>query len=91
MVPGAILPAREQLAELLLAAGRPQEALNEFEAVLRDAPGRFRSLAGAAKAAELSGDRKKAKSFSAVLLSQCQGSESERPELAAARAATASR
>lgn len=91
MVPGAILPAREQLGELLLGEGRPREALSEFETVLRDAPGRFRSLAGAAKAAELSGDRERAKTFSSALLSQCQGSESERPELAAARAAASQR
>ncbi len=44
VTPGAILPAREQLAEMLLDANRPDEASAELEHVLRDAPHRRRAL-----------------------------------------------
>ena len=40
VTPGAILPAREQLAEMLLDAGRREDALAEIEHVLRDSPHR---------------------------------------------------
>jgi hypothetical protein len=51
----AVWPAREQLAELLLAAGRPRDAAAAFAQVLARAPGRARALAGAAAAARLTG------------------------------------
>ncbi len=51
----AVWPAREQLAELLLAAGRPRDAAAAFARVLERAPGRARALAGAAAAARLTG------------------------------------
>ncbi len=53
VTPGAILPARELLADMLLEMGRPGEALAEYQASLREAPGRFNSLYGAGRAAEL--------------------------------------
>lgn len=40
VTPGAIVPARELLAELLLDLGKRDEALAEAQRVLRDAPGR---------------------------------------------------
>jgi tetratricopeptide (TPR) repeat protein len=40
VTPGAILPAREQLAEMLIDAGHTDEALAEIQKVLRDAPHR---------------------------------------------------
>src|SRR5206468_1835540 len=40
VTPGAIVPAREQLGDLLLQLGRPQEALPEFETCLRLTPNR---------------------------------------------------
>jgi hypothetical protein len=53
--PGPVVPARELLAGALMEAGRPVDALREFEAVLASEPGRYRATAGAAKAAELAG------------------------------------
>ncbi len=53
LTPGPLAPAREQLAEMLLAADRPADALKEFEAVQQVEPNRFRALAGAGRAAEL--------------------------------------
>lgn len=49
VTPGPILPARENLAEMLLQAGRQQEARAEFDAVLKVAPGRYNAMAGAKK------------------------------------------
>jgi len=57
VTPGPIAPARELLGEMLLETNQPAEALKEFQATLVKEPNRFRTLYGAAKAAELSGDR----------------------------------
>lgn len=50
LTPGPIVPAREQLGELLLAFGRPQDALRAFDAALALAPGRAGALRGKAEA-----------------------------------------
>jgi hypothetical protein len=51
--PGPVLPARELLGDLLLAAGRPREAYAAYIAMLTNAPHRARSEHGAARSAEL--------------------------------------
>jgi tetratricopeptide (TPR) repeat protein len=51
VTPGAIIPARELLAEMLLESGKREEALTEIQRVLRDAPGR-RNAMQLAKSAE---------------------------------------
>ena len=56
VTPGAIIPAREMLAELLLLHHRADESLVEYQAVLKIAPNRFNALYGAASAAEASGN-----------------------------------
>jgi hypothetical protein len=66
--PGPIAPARELLAELLLEARQPAEALAEFEKSMTREPGRFRSLAGAMQAADAAGDRAKARRHATALL-----------------------
>jgi Tfp pilus assembly protein PilF len=63
LTPGPIVPAREQLGDLLLDAGRPADALREFSTALDAAPGRRGALTGAAQAAERSGDAEAAKGF----------------------------
>ncbi len=55
------MPAREMLADLLLELNQPGQALVEYEAALQESPNRFDGLYGAARAAELSGDRTKAR------------------------------
>jgi hypothetical protein len=45
VTPGALIPARELLAELLLETGKPAEAMTELKQVLHDAPGRRNALA----------------------------------------------
>jgi tetratricopeptide (TPR) repeat protein len=61
VTPGPVIPAREQLGELLLQQHRPKQALREFRAALLSAPGRRGALNGAAKAAKLTGAAKAAK------------------------------
>ena len=85
VTPGAVLPARELLAELLLDLREPQQALREFEASLRVLPNRFNGLYGAAKAAELSGDKNKASTFYAKLTALGERGDGSRPELQAAK------
>ncbi|HKW90056.1 MAG TPA: hypothetical protein VJN21_14995 [Candidatus Acidoferrales bacterium] len=63
ITPGPIVPAREQLGDLLLELTRGREALQEFETSLEKAPRRRRALSGAIRAAELSGDRRLAEHF----------------------------
>jgi tetratricopeptide (TPR) repeat protein len=73
VTPGAVLPAREQLADLLLELKKPAPALVEYEASLRTAPARFNSYRGAAEAARLAGDAEKARTFKARLVAMCDG------------------
>jgi hypothetical protein len=56
VTPGAILPARELLGDLLLETGRTADARAAYETSLALLPRRGRSLDGAAKAAEKLGD-----------------------------------
>ncbi len=67
VTPGPIVPAREQLGEMLLIEKRPAEALREFETSLALAPGRRGALSGAAQAAEQTGEREKAHKYRAAL------------------------
>lgn len=53
VTPGPIVPAREQLGEMLLASGRDAEAEREFKATLELSPGRRGALLGVARAARL--------------------------------------
>lgn len=53
VTPGTIVPAREQLGDLLLKSNRPQEALEEFEHALTMAPQRRAALMGKARAREM--------------------------------------
>ena len=83
--PGSVVPARELLGEMLLEVGRPADALAEFERALETTPNRFRSLHGAARAAELSSDVEGARQYYAKLLEVSRWADSERPELGDAK------
>ncbi|HEX9669936.1 MAG TPA: hypothetical protein VGC93_10680, partial [Thermoanaerobaculia bacterium] len=87
--PGAVLPARELLADLLLEQGKAAAALAEYEAVLRSAPGRFNALYGAARAAELAGNAAAARERYGALVALCAAGE--RDELRRAREFLAAR
>lgn len=71
ITPGPLAPAREQLAEMLLEAKQPREALIAFETTLKKEPNRFRSMYGVASAAEAAGDRNKAAEHYRKLLDIC--------------------
>jgi tetratricopeptide (TPR) repeat protein len=86
ITPGPLAPAREQLAEMLLAADRPADALKEFEAVQQVEPNRFRALAGAGRAAELAGDLPAAKRYYGQVVELTASADTSRPEIEAARA-----
>ena len=83
--PGALVPAREQLGDMLLKLDRPKEAQREFEAALKIYPGRFRGLYGAALAAEQSGDKEKAREYYTKLNEQTAKADGSRSELAQLR------
>ena len=85
VTPGALLPARELLGELLLELKQPAAALLEFEASLQRTPNRFNGVYGAANAAALAGDRKRAEGYYKQLLALSQHADSDRPELAKAK------
>lgn len=89
VTPGAILPAREQLGELLAELGRPAEALGQYEASLKRAPRRLVGLYGAARAARLAGDAAKAARYYAELVELTKSSDGARPEVKEARAFSA--
>jgi predicted Zn-dependent protease len=79
------LPVREMLADMLMDMQKPQEALVEYEISLRTDPNRFNGLYGAAQAAEMTHQKDKATAYYAQLLKNCNGTMSDRPELAQAK------
>jgi hypothetical protein len=81
-----LVPMRELLGELLLEVDEPAAALVAFEASLQRVPNRFRSFSGAGRAAELAGDREKAKAFYEKLVALGATADTERSELVHARA-----
>ncbi len=83
VTPGAVTPAREMLAELLLLEKQPREALAEYETVLKIAPNRFNALYGAASAADSAGNSTAANQYFRKLSEIAVGDE--RPELVTAR------
>jgi tetratricopeptide (TPR) repeat protein len=86
VTPGAILPAREQLGELLLELKQPSAALPEFETSLRVSPNRFNGLHGAAQAARLATDQNRAKTYYRKLLALSRNADTARPEIQEAKA-----
>lgn len=87
VTPGNILPAREQLGEMLLELGRPADAVPEFEASLKRAPRRLLGLYGAARSAKLAGDAAKASRYYAELAEVTKAGDASRAEIEEARAA----
>jgi tetratricopeptide (TPR) repeat protein len=77
-------PAREMLADMLLELKRPQEALNEYQRVLKDYPNRFDAVYGAAQAAEAASHHDQAQAFYAQLV-KISLPGADRPELQTAK------
>jgi len=89
VTPGAILPAREQLGELLLELGHPEEALTEYESSLKRAPRRLAGLYGAARAAKLAGNSARAGGYYAEIVQLAKNANGTRAEVREARSFTA--
>ena len=79
------IPTREMIAEILLEAKRPQQALAEYQTDLKLNPNRFNGLYGAARAAEEAGKQSDANEYYVLLLKTCEGGSSTRPELSRAK------
>jgi tetratricopeptide (TPR) repeat protein len=86
VTPGEVVPARELEADLLLGLGRAAEARRAYEHVLALEPHRGRSVFGAARAAELAGDRAAALAGYREYVRLMAQADSDRAELALARA-----
>ena len=86
VTPGEVVPARELEADLLLGLGRAAEARRAYEHVLGLEPHRARSVFGAARAAELAGDRAAAAEGYREYLRQMARADGTRAEVGAARA-----
>ena len=57
VTPGPLAPSRELLGDMLMELNRPAEALAEYQKTLTKEPNRYRSIAGAARAAAKSGNK----------------------------------
>jgi tetratricopeptide (TPR) repeat protein len=85
VTPGAPKPARELYGEMLLESGSPKEALAAFEATLKKEPNRLGAYVGAAKAAEKSGDKAKAREYYGKIVTIAADADKSRTEVADAR------
>lgn len=84
--PAEVLPARELLADLLLAINDSAGAVKEYDQSLKAEPNRFRSLLGKARAAKQAGDAAASRQAYEKLLALGSRADGERPELAEAKA-----
>ena len=79
--PGLIKPAHELFGEILLRAGKPEAAAEQFKISLLRQPNRARSLLGAARAAAQAGKKGEAAAAYAKLLEQWQFADDGLAEL----------
>jgi hypothetical protein len=86
VTPAELLPARELEGDMLLAVGHYAEARKAYRATLAREPGRARSTFGAARAAQLAGDRVAAAAGYREFLRLMEKGDGRRVELGAARA-----
>ena len=84
VTPGPVIPSREMLGDLLLEMKQFKAALAEFESALTVSPNRFGALSGAARSAELSGDKVTARKYYEQLAAIT--ARGDRPELKELRA-----
>ena len=89
VTPGPLAPARELLGEMLVEVGQPAAALFEFQRSQEKEPNRLRGFYGAAHAAELAGRDDIARANYEKLAALTQQADSDRPEVARARASAA--
>jgi len=73
VTPAPTLPALELLGDLFMEQNQPAEALTAYKRSLEAYPKRFNSLYGAARAADVAGDRRQALRFYKELLDVAKG------------------
>jgi tetratricopeptide (TPR) repeat protein len=83
--PGLIKPSHELYGEILLRAGKPREAMEQFRAALLRQPNRARSLLGLARASAKSGDPAGASAAYGSFLKQWEQADEGLAELREAR------
>jgi hypothetical protein len=71
VTPGPLSPARELLGDMWLEMNEPARALEQFELTLKHEPRRFRSVYGAAHAAQLGSDLATSHEYFRELLQIC--------------------
>ena len=86
VTPGNVVPSRQLLGEMYMQLDQPALALAEFKRSLKRDGNRFRSVYGAARAAQAVGNRNAARQYYATLQTMTAGGNSERPELRQAKA-----
>lgn len=84
VTPGEVLPARELFADMLLADGQAQRALEQYRRVLATAPNRLNALVGAARASDALGRVDAANSWYARIREQTKNGNRDRPGVARA-------
>ncbi len=89
--PAFSLTPRERLAEALLAAGKPREALAEYETVVEARPNRALALLGSARAARAAGDDAKERARYQALAALWSDADADLPTLAEVRSGTGER
>lgn len=82
--PGRVLPVHEQLGDMLMEVGQPEEAYGHYMESLNHAAGRFNSYYGAARAA-VAADMPEAAHEAYASLLDLVSPDSERPEVEEAR------
>jgi len=88
VVPGPLLPARELLADMLLAQNKPMDALREYEAVMKKEPNRYRAIAGGMAAALGTGNQVRAKQLASELTTLGAEADVQRASLERAKQIT---
>src|SRR5262245_12108789 len=86
-----LYPMRELLGDMLMEQQRPGLALQEYEVSMKNAPRRLRGYYGAAKAAEASGDGKKAAAYLGNFAHLTRDSDGSRAEIRESKQRVASR
>jgi tetratricopeptide (TPR) repeat protein len=81
VTPGEVIPAKELLADMLLAMNKPAAALEIYKANLKKHPNRFNAVYGAAVASHKAEDIKGTTYYYRQLLALTKGTGASRPEL----------
>ena len=85
VTPGEIIPARELLADMLWEMEMYQQALDEYVIALIRSKNRFNSLYGAARSAEMAGDKDKAGQYYQMLVDVAGEGDADRLRLQQAK------